>query len=110
MDMSQVFSKTRISHWYISLKGFSISRWIFVAFLFMAVFLLYVWSHVNMTRLEYRIAEAVETQAALLEEQKRLKLEIARLKSPRRISAIAQEKLGLGPPSQDQIILMKSKE
>ncbi|MCX7816365.1 MAG: cell division protein FtsL [Syntrophales bacterium] len=108
--MNQFFSKSHFSYLYNPLRGLSVSRWVFLALLFMSVFLLYVWSHVNMTRLEYKIAEAMEVQVALLEEQKRLKLEIARLKSPRRISAIAQERLGLGPPSQDQIILIRSKE
>lgn len=76
-------------------------------FVFMSVALAYVWSHIHMTTLEYRVAEALNRKERLLEEQRRLKLELATLKSPRRIEAIARERLGMTAPALDQVITLK---
>ncbi|MDO8786111.1 MAG: hypothetical protein Q7J12_07835, partial [Syntrophales bacterium] len=50
---------------------------IFLAVTFMLVILIYVWSHIQMTELEYRAAEEMSLKEQLLEEQKKLKLECA---------------------------------
>jgi len=73
----------------------------------MSVLLCYVASHLQMTRLEYRIAEEISRKERLLEEQKKLKLEIATLKSPQRIAAIARERLQMSHPDKDQVIILK---
>ena len=68
------------------------SRWpphsvlIVGAFVFMAVALAYVWCHIHMTTLEYRVAEAFNQKEKLLEEQRRLKLG-CHPEAPRRIGA-----------------------
>ena len=85
----------------------NLSSMIFVAVVLMAVALLYVWSHVHMTRLEYQVAEEMGTRERLLEEQKKLKLEIATLKAPQRIEVIARDKLQMSYPERDQVILLK---
>ncbi|HOK05625.1 MAG TPA: cell division protein FtsL [Syntrophales bacterium] len=72
-----------------------------------AAALVYVWSHINMTKLEYQIAEELGVREMLLQEGKKLKLEIATLKSPQRIARIARERLNMGPPTQDQVVLIK---
>jgi len=83
------------------------STCIFAAFVLMAVALIYVWSHTHMTELEYEIAAEISTKEKLLEEQRRLKVEMATLKSPQRIEAIAKDKLKMSYPNQDQIIVLK---
>ncbi|HOF04971.1 MAG TPA: cell division protein FtsL [Syntrophales bacterium] len=83
------------------------SLYIVAALLLMTVLLGYVASHLQMTKLEYQIAEEMSRKEKLLEEQKKLKLEIATLKAPQRIAAIAAEKLQMRPPDKDQIILIK---
>lgn len=85
----------------------SLSSLIFVALVLMAVALLYVWSHVNMTRLEYQVAEEMGNRERLLEEQKKLKVEAATLKAPQRIEVIARNKLQMFYPERDQVILIK---
>lgn len=83
------------------------SVFLFVAFVLMVVAITYVWSHIQMTRLEYHIAEEMTSKEQLLEEQRKLKLEYATLKSPQRIEAIAKNSLNLSYPDRDQVIMMK---
>ena len=84
------------------------SVFLFVAFVLMLVAITYVWSHIQMTRLEYHIAEEMTGKELLLEEQRKLKLEYATLKSPQRIEAIAKNSLNLSYPDRDQVIMIKS--
>ncbi len=83
------------------------SAWIFIASVLMAVALLYVWSHIHMTELEYQVAQELSTREQLGEEQAKLKLELATLKSPQRIETIAREKLQMTYPERTQVILLK---
>jgi len=84
------------------------SPFIFVTLVLMAVALVYVWSHIRMTELEYMVAEEMSTKEKLLEEQRKLKVEIATLKSPQRLEAIAKEKLQMSYPTRDQVIILKN--
>ena len=85
--------------------GYSV--WIFIATVLMAVQLIYVWSHIHMTELEYQIARELSNKEQSLEEQAKLKLELATLKSPQRIEIIAREKLQMTYPGREQVILLK---
>ena len=79
-----------------------------VAFLLLLVAVLtYVWSHVHFTELKYRIAQEVSQQEQLIEENRKLKVEIATLKSPQRLEAIGKEKLGMQFPERDQVLFLK---
>jgi len=80
---------------------------IFVAFALMSVALFYVWSHVHMTELEYRVAREISIKEKFLDEQRKLKVEQATLKSPQRIETIAAGKLGMSYPERDQVIILK---
>ena len=83
------------------------STWIFIASVLMAVALLYVWSHIHMTELEYQIARELSSRERMTEEQSKLKVELATLKSPQRIETIAKEKLQMVYPEREQVILLK---
>jgi cell division protein FtsL len=83
------------------------STWIFIASVLMAVALLYVWSHIHMTELEYQIARELSTGEQIKDERTKLKVELATLKSPRRIETIAREKLQMTYPERTQVILLK---
>ena len=83
------------------------SVFLFVAFVLMAVAVTYVWSHVQMTKLEYQVAEEMTRGEQMRDEQRKLKLEQATLKSPQRIEAIARSSLNLSYPDADQVILIK---
>ncbi len=86
------------------------SVFLFVAFVLMAVAITYVWSHIQMTRLEYQLAEEMTRKEHLMEEQRRLKLELATLKSPQRIESIARKSLHMSYPERDQVIVIKGSE
>ncbi len=73
----------------------------------MVVALIYVGSHIRMTELEYNIATELSIKEQKLEEQKKLKLEYAMLKSPQRIESIVMNKLQMSYPENSQIIVLK---
>ncbi|UCD71402.1 MAG: cell division protein FtsL [Syntrophobacterales bacterium] len=72
-----------------------------------ACFLFYVWSRVLVIKLGYDLSEAMEVQLKLVQDNKKLKIEIATLKSLARIERIAQDELDMEKPIPGQIILMK---
>jgi cell division protein FtsL len=83
------------------------STWIFIASVLMAVALIYVWSHIHMTELEYQVAQELSSREMLAQDQAKLKVELATLKSPQRIETIAREKLQMTYPGREQVILLK---
>jgi cell division protein FtsL len=80
------------------------SLWIFAMCFFIIELLAYAWSRVQCVRIGYEISEHNDKQAELTAVQKNLKIELARLKSPKRIAKIARERLELKIPSPEQII------
>ena len=87
--------------------GWRLSRLIAVALLFMATALIYVWFRVNITNIDYEIAGQMHRRDILLEENRKLKVEIATLNSPRRIESIARTKLGMRYPERNQVIFLR---
>ena len=87
--------------------GIKYPTFIIFALVLMCVAIIYVGSHIRMTQLEYSIAAELNAQEQKLEEQKKLKLEYAMLKSPQRIENIARSKLQMSYPDNDQVIVLK---
>ena len=73
---------------------------------FLAELLLYTWCRVQSTRVGYEIAQATHQHRELTTLRSNLKIELARLKSPERISQIATKQLGLSMPSPKQMIIL----
>jgi cell division protein FtsL len=69
--------------------------------------LLFVWSRIQVIQLGYEISLAMKQGRTLEEGNKRLRLEIATLKSYARIEKIAVEDLGLSKPKPDQVIVIR---
>lgn len=88
-------------------NSFKFSSLIVAFIILMSAALIYVWSHIRFTELKYRIAKEVSVQERLLEENRKLKVEIATLKSPQRIEAVSRDKLGLQFPEREQVIFLK---
>jgi cell division protein FtsL len=88
-------------------RSIKYSTWVFIVSLLLFLAIIYIWSHIHMTELEYQFARELITQEQLLEEQKRLNLELATLKSPQRIESIALNKLQMIYPERKQVILLK---
>lgn len=80
--------------------------WIVLLFLFLSELLFYTWCRVQCTRLGYEMTKNVDANRKQMVLQNSLVLEIARLKSPERISAIARQQLKLEPPSHEQMVVL----
>lgn len=87
--------------------GLRFSTMIIVSLVLMATALIYVWSHLHYTELNYLIAEKISIRDSLLAENKKLKVEYATLKSPQRIEGIAKDKLKMHYPEREQVVFLK---
>jgi cell division protein FtsL len=69
--------------------------------------LFYVWSRIRVIQVGYEISNALKEGRGLAEASKKLRLEIATLKSYTRIEKIAVEELKMGKPKPDQVIVIR---
>ena len=74
--------------------------------LFIAELLFYTWCRVQSVQTRYEISELKVSQQRLVAHQDSLKIELARLKSPKRIAKIAKQQLGLIAPTSKQLIII----
>ena len=75
-------------------------------FVFIAELLFYTWCRVQYVRNKYEIAAQTARTRQLTAMQDNFKIELARLKSPKRIARIARTQLGLITPSPKQTIII----
>jgi cell division protein FtsL len=69
--------------------------------------LFYVWSRIQVIQLGYEISNALKRDRALTEENKKLRLEIATLKSYARIEKVAVEELRMSKPRPEQVVVIR---
>ncbi len=69
--------------------------------------LFHVWSRIQVIRLGYEISNAMKEEKALTETNKRLRLQIAMLKSYGRIEKFAVEELRMAKPKPEQVIVIR---
>ena len=69
--------------------------------------LFYVWSRIQVIQLGYEISSALKEERTLNGGNKKLRLEIATLKSYARIEKVAAEELGMAKPRPDQVIVIR---
>mgnify|MGYP001555156115 FL=1 len=74
--------------------------------LFIAELLFYTWCRVQSIQIRYEISELKVKQQQLVTHKDTLKIELARLKSPKRIAKIAKQQLGLIAPTSKQLIII----
>ena len=67
----------------------------------------YVWCRVQVVNLGYLLSDIHRLHTRLVNDNKKLHLELARLKAPERVQRIAIEKLGLKHPSKDQVVVLR---
>ncbi len=65
--------------------------------------MLYAWQHFQCIRLRYQIEDLQGRRAEATELNQQLRLEVASLRSPMRIDAIARQQLGLTVPVPGQV-------
>jgi len=91
-------------------KGLRIHLFLFsslLLFLFIGGSLFYVWTRIQVIHLGYEISIALKEGKALTEANKRMRLEVAMLKSYARIEKIAVEELKMVKPKPDQVIVIR---
>jgi cell division protein FtsL len=94
-------------------SGLSLQRLDMFKFLMVCMFLLtivavfHVWSRFKLIDLNLQIAESNRQIKEAEQEQKRLELEVASLRTPSRIEAIAKNELSMALPTEQQVIVVK---
>lgn len=79
----------------------------FTALAVLSVLLLYVWERVDVVQVGYHIEQLRSKKVALERERDELRLKVSTLTSPDRIAKAATEKLGMLPPQQGQVRLVR---
>ena len=85
----------------------TIGMWMIILSLFISELLIYTWARVQCINAGYEINTAARKNAELTAVKKNIQIELARLKSPERISQIAKERLSLTTPTPEQIIIVQ---
>lgn len=75
--------------------------------LFTVVSVFHVWSRFKLVDLNLQISETTRSLKQAEQEQKRLMLEVASLRTPGRIDSIAKNELGMALPNDQQIVIVK---
>jgi cell division protein FtsL len=95
-----------------AVAGYS-RRWDLFPYLVVVMVLLtlvsvfHVWSRVKVIDLSLRMADAGRQVKEQQQEHNRLKLEVASLKTPARIEALAKGYLGMALPTEQQVVIVK---
>jgi hypothetical protein len=76
-----------------------------VTFVMGAIF--YVWLYMQQVQNGYRLAKLYEQHEALLAIERKLRLEWCRFQDPNQLEDLGRNRFGLGPPRQDQKILVR---
>jgi len=71
------------------------------------VSIFHVWSRVKVIDLNLRLADVNGQVKEVQQEQNRLKLEVASLKTPARIEVLAKGDLGMALPTDQQVVIVK---
>jgi cell division protein FtsL len=93
-------------------KPIAIRSNLLILFILLMLFLIgsslfYVWSRIQVIQLGYEISNALKEERAFTEENKKLRVQIATLKSYARIERVATEELGMAKPKPDQVIVIR---
>ena len=86
------------------------SRLLFFALLMLFLItssLFFVWSRIQVIQLGYELSNALKEGRSLAERNKRLRVEIATLKSYGRIEKVAEQELGMSKPKAEQVIVIR---
>lgn len=82
-----------------------IAMWVAFMVVLMAQLLVYTWCRVQYVRTGYEMTEATQENQHLMDLHRKLQVEEARLRSPKRITAIAKQR-GLVMPDSKQIVVI----
>jgi cell division protein FtsL len=84
----------------------SLYRYLLLVTAFLVLGLLFAWVRLEAIKMGYEISSLSEQAAQLASGNEKLRMEVATLHSSSRITRLAQEKLGLVRPAQNQIVIL----
>ena len=73
----------------------------------MAVLFAAIWTNLETFRLGYQIERLQKQKEALVEKQRQLEMERARVSALARVEGVARERLGLVTPGRDQVVFVR---
>ncbi len=97
----------------VRLQELADRRWDLLPYLLVVLVLLtsvsvfHVWSRVKVIDLNLQVADLNRQLKDQQQEYNRLNLEVASLKTPARIEALAKGELGMGLPTDQQVVVVK---
>lgn len=74
---------------------------------FIAELLIYTWCRVQYTKVGYELSRSLNEHQRLSGIQKKLQIELSRLKSPERLAAVAEAYRGLKMPTAQQVKIIE---
>jgi cell division protein FtsL len=105
-EFSKVVAPRKLEEMYVQ-RGDLFPYLLAVLVLLTLVSVFHVWSRVRVVDLNLEVAEVSRQLKMAQEEQNRLKLEVASLKTPARIEAVAKGELGMALPTDQQVVVVK---
>lgn len=92
----------------VSAHRIDIVRFLMICMVLLTIVsIFHVWSRFRLVELHLQIGESARQMKELEQEQIRLKLEAASLRTPVRIETIAKRDLGMTVPSEQQVVVVK---
>lgn len=91
----------------VAVQNKFVRKWAVWLILITILALFYVWSRVQVVQLGYELTAMKHDAQELSKQVSNLEMEIAQLKSPKRLEEMAKQKLGMTPPSGEQVVLIK---
>jgi len=79
---------------------------VLMLFLFMGTGIGYVWSNFERTQIGYDVSQLKKEEMRLKEINRKLRLELALLRSPQNLESKAVKELGLRQPTPEQIVML----
>jgi cell division protein FtsL len=68
--------------------------------------LIHVWLRLQVVRLGYVLSTTSKLQTRLEQENRELKLELAKMTSPDRLESLARQRLGMATPEKGQVVVL----
>ncbi|HIC84962.1 MAG TPA: hypothetical protein EYP06_01510 [Desulfobacterales bacterium] len=99
-------SNVRVRRRRLSLTRFQVFMIIVLLLVFMGSGIGFVWSNFESTQRGYDIAQLKERERKLRDLNRKLKLELAYLRSPQNLETVAIKRLGLVQPRAEQIVVL----
>jgi cell division protein FtsL len=108
IEYGRVIAPRPISSPHLDLKRLDIFKYLMICMvLFTIVSIFHVWSRFKLIDLNLQLSEVSRMLKDAEQEQKRLKLEAASMKTPARVEAIAKGELRMALPTDKQVVFVK---